>query len=147
MCTDSRKNSWEFLRFFCLRNYFKLDLTRFLTRSAGGPLRPSALDPATGKKFSDLNVYVHGPADNIDQAASATWSWDSGWSASNCTGVSAMLPYANYWESNYNNNPTQGVRYSGFGPNSNSFAGLLGKIGGFSPARPPGATGWAYWLP
>jgi hypothetical protein len=113
---------------------------------SSGPPPPDQVptNPATGKQFKDLNVYVHGPYDGVDQAANATWSWDSHYS-SDCSAFTKMLAYAQNWQAHYNNNPTQGVLYSGFGPNSNSFAALLGSVGGLSPPRPPGATGWGYW--
>lgn len=59
----------------------------------------------------------------------------------NCGGVETMLDYANYWQSTNDNNA---VPYNKRGPNSNSFAALIGAIGGFFPTAPFGAVGWNY---
>jgi RHS repeat-associated protein len=105
------------------------------------------IDPKTGKRFTALDVWVHDPqAAGPDKPQNATWGWSTDWSKDNCAGVAAMLGYARNWETNYNDSPT-GVHYGGItGPNSNSFAAYLGKFGGFSPPKPPGAWGWGYWL-
>jgi RHS repeat-associated protein len=111
---------------------------------------PQVVTNPNGKRSSDLDVWVYptnNNPSNADTPNNSTWSWSSGWSASNCDGVYRMLNYANNWQANYNDSPTQGVPYSGlFGPNSNSFAGYLGQIGGFSPPAPPGSWKWGYWL-
>jgi hypothetical protein len=109
---------------------------------------PRITNPSTGKSTHYLDVWVHDPNDpnSADTPANAAWRWDTGWSSSNCAGTSAMEAYGNYWNKNYNDNPTSGIQYSWSGPNSNSVAALFGQYGGFNPPAPPGSYGWNYWL-
>lgn len=62
-------------------------------------------------------------------------AWQTGQSASFCSGVASMLDYTASW------NNTQ-VTYYPLGPNSNTFAHLCGTAGGFSPTQPPNTPGW-----
>jgi hypothetical protein len=88
-------------------------------------------------KSNDLNVWVTQGNDNHsgDNSSQAT-AWSSGLSTANCAGVSAMLAAANSF-------PNGKIRYSAFGPNSNSAAHYIGTKGGFNPSPPPGAVGWS----
>jgi RHS repeat-associated protein len=94
-----------------------------------------------GKKY--LDVWQHSSSNNAtytgpDTVANATSSWSTGFSTSNCAGVTGMVTAATSWPQNfvpYNN-------YSVNPINSNTFAWALGVIGGFNPPAPSGSWGW-----
>ena len=112
---------------------------------SAGPSPNPPSNPATGQTVTALDVWV-GPASGKDTPQNATWSWSTGSSASNCDGVLAMLSTATYWQNHLNDSPSFGIPYHAWPwPNSNSFADYIGEqVGGFSPPRPPGASGWGY---
>jgi RHS repeat-associated protein len=88
-----------------------------------------------------LNVWVnsdiYGGADNV----SATTSWSSGCSSSNCVGADAMIAAAQGW-------PQNTIPYSPVeGPNSDTAAHTFGTAGGFNPPAPPGTMAWNTPLP
>ena len=102
---------------------------------SGGPV-PSKQGTLKHGPGTYLDVWVHSPQDGVDSPQNGTAWFNSGWSASNCAGVEAMLAAANAW-------PYDEVPYNAlFGPNSNTVAQEIGAAGGFKPSQPPGAWGW-----
>jgi RHS repeat-associated protein len=79
------------------------------------------------------------PTDNLNAQpdnVSATTSWNSGLSSSNCNGADDLLTSADTW-------PQDTIPYSpALGPNSNSAANYFGQAGGFNPSAPSGSMGW-----
>jgi RHS repeat-associated protein len=69
-----------------------------------------------------------------DSPKATTW-FDSGVSDAICGPVDAMLLAAERW-------PNNTILYVSTGPNSNTFAHLIGLAGGFDESSPPGSIGW-----
>ena len=99
---------------------------------SGGPSKP------TGIQF--LNGWVVDGDKNGDDNSTAATSFNSGSSAFNCLSVDLMLAAAKGF-------PSEKIGYNPQdGPNSNSFARFIGRVGGFNPKRPPRALGWGAYI-
>ena len=99
---------------------------------------------SAGPQNGDGSGYLVGGAvlgDSKDgDTASAKVAWDSGLSALNCDSVERMIEAAK-------NFPQDRFKYNArSGPNSNSFARYIGRVGGFHSSAPPLSFGWSYWL-
>jgi RHS repeat-associated protein len=86
-----------------------------------------------------LKVWVPPVSVGDPQLSAPVW-WDSGLSSEICDGVDNMLKAARRW-------PENKIPYWWQGPNSNSAANFLGRVGGFFPTPPPHSTGWSVPVP
>jgi RHS repeat-associated protein len=94
---------------------------------SGGPSQPD------GKGF--LNVWVRtnikvGP----DSVSAESW-WSSELTSAVCSAVDRLIAAALNWANNW-------IPYNVLGPNSNTIADHLGRVGGFGVLMPPSTPGW-----